>query len=350
MTGFFETNAALLADYARLSQSVGARADYVQGGGGNTSVKLDGTHMAVKASGFRLSDVTNDAAYAVMDYAALRAFYRSHRPEEFADVEKAGAQAARDATVSIDGVARLRPSVEAGFHSVLGRFVIHSHSVYANLACCAAEMQAILSAALKDAPFAWGSVPYIDPGARLSFAVLNERKRVEDTAGKTPAALFLQNHGVIAHAETADACIRIHDTLNALLAAHFGLKNGAFLEKTPERYIAERMRGRTYTASFFMEQPLYPDQMVFFADTLEFGAGDAPEGKARLDLTTGGLSFAVNEAQARVLTETLAAVLFIQEQIAKKGYTLSTMGERAKAFIAGWESEKYRKSLAGGMK
>ena len=52
-------------------------------------------------------------------------------------------------------------------------------------------------------------------------------------------------------------------------------------------------------------------------------------------------------AQARVITETLAAVLFIQEQIEKKGYTLSTMGEQAKRFIANWESEKYRKSLLG---
>ena len=45
--------------------------------------------------------------------------------------------------------------------------------------------------------------------------------------------------------------------------------------------------------------------------------------------------------------DTLAAVLFIQEQIEKKGYTLSTMGEQAKRFIANWESEKYRKSLLG---
>ena len=37
----------------------------------------------------------------------------------------------------------------------------------------------------------------------------------------------------------------------------------------------------------------------------------------------------------------------MQSQIEKNGYTLSTMGEAAKAFIANWESEKYRRSLAG---
>ena len=38
MSNFFETNAQALANFARVSQSVGARADYVQGGGGYTSV------------------------------------------------------------------------------------------------------------------------------------------------------------------------------------------------------------------------------------------------------------------------------------------------------------------------
>lgn len=350
MTDFFTDHKSMLEDYARLSQTVGGRRDYVQGGGGNTSVKLDETRMAVKASGFRLSDVTSDAAYAVMDFSALRAFYQSHKREEFADVEKTGAQAAKDATLSIDGLMRLRPSVEAGFHSLLGRFVIHSHSVYANLACCAVEMETILAEALKDASFAWGSVPYIDPGARLSFAILEEYRRVTERFGEAPGVLFMQNHGMIVHAETADACLRLHEEANERIAAYFGLKNGAFLETGSEQYIAERIRGGTHAASFFMEEPLYPDQMVFFIGTLEFGAGNAPEGKVRLDLDTGALSFGVNELQARALTDTLAAVLFIEEHVSKNRYTLSTMGEQAKAFIANWESEKYRKSLTGGVK
>ena len=51
--------------------------------------------------------------------------------------------------------------------------------------------------------------------------------------------------------------------------------------------------------------------------------------------------------KAQVIAETLTAVVFICRQIERNGYTLSTMGEAARAFIANWESEKYRKSLAG---
>ena len=53
------------------------------------------------------------------------------------------------------------------------------------------------------------------------------------------------------------------------------------------------------------------------------------------------------EKKAQTLTETLTAVFFIMDNIQKNGYTLATMGEAAKNFIANWESEKYRKSLAG---
>ena len=55
----------------------------------------------------------------------------------------------------------------------------------------------------------------------------------------------------------------------------------------------------------------------------------------------------VNEQARQVIAETLTAVVFIVRMIEKTGRTLSTMGEAAKAFIANWESEKYRKSLAG---
>ena len=346
MSEFLSKYNIILNDYARLSQSAGARMDYVQGGGGNTSAKLDDTYMVVKASGFCLSDVKPDQAYAVMDYSALRAFYRGHEAAEFENVEQAGSELAKASTIAIEGLPALRPSVEAGFHSLLGKFVIHSHSVYANLACCAVEMKQILTEALAGADYSWGMVPYIDPGARLSFAIREELSRVERETGKQPTVLFMQNHGLIVHEETADACLKLHDAVNARLAAFFGVDADAFLQLDLEKYLENRLSTRNYDGSFFIETPLYPDQMVFFIGTLSFGAGEAKEG-ALLVLATGKLSFAIPKAQASVITQTLAAVLFIQEQIEKKGYTLSTMGEKAKQFIANWESEKYRKSLLG---
>ncbi len=347
MSSFFERNAGPLQDFARLSQSVGARRDYVQGGGGNTSVKLDEQQMAVKASGYCLGDITPQSAYAVMDYAALRAFYADNDPALLEGVEQAGSERAKAGTLAIEGLKQLRPSVEAGFHSLLDRFVIHSHSVYANLACCAVEMEQILTQALDGAAYAWGLVPYIDPGARLSFAIRDELARVKRETGRPPKAIFMQNHGLIVLEETADACLDLHEDVNRRICTFFGIASNAFLQLDLEQYIANRLRESSHTGSFFIDAPLYPDQMVFFIGTLGFGADAVPAGEVLLDLATGTIRSAAGEAQTRVVTETLAAVLFIEACVQRKGYTLSTMGEQAKRFIANWESEKYRKSLLG---
>lgn len=358
MSGFFKQNEADLCAFAHLSQAAGARTDYVQGGGGNTSVKLSDGLMAIKASGFRLSDIRPDAAYAVLDYAALRAFYHTHEVKEFADVEKSGSEQVKAATRQIEGLQQLRPSVEAGFHSILPKFVLHSHSVYANLAACAQEGKKIAADALSDAPYSWGFVPYTDPGSRLTFTIRDEITRVERECGKAPCVLFMQNHGLIAAHEDAEACTLIHADANERIARAFGIAgdsfpkvkikeagDGLFESDTP--YLIKRLRDGGYDEKFFVEQPLYPDQMVFLVGTFAFGSGEPAQDACLCDPDTGMVRYRMPQAKALVVEETLTAILFIAEHIARKGYALSTMGEAARAFIANWESEKYRKSLAG---
>ena len=51
---------AEIKDLIKVSHYAAASKAYIQGGGGNTSVKLDDRQMAVKASGCKLSDM-NDA-------------------------------------------------------------------------------------------------------------------------------------------------------------------------------------------------------------------------------------------------------------------------------------------------
>ena len=113
MSDFVNNNRKLLEEYVRLSHCSGGRSDYVQGGGGNTSVKLAGGKMAIKASGYRLSDVGTEQAYSVLDYQMLRSFYGGHEAKDFQDVEAAGAAQTKQAQCRIEGLPELRPSVEA---------------------------------------------------------------------------------------------------------------------------------------------------------------------------------------------------------------------------------------------
>ena len=355
---FFKQNEKLLNEFSRVSKIAGARADYVQGGGGNTSVKLDGGLMAIKASGFCLSDIEPDKAYAVLDGASLRNFYLSNEPEQFENVETAGSTKAKESIKTIDGLAPLRPSVEAGFHSILKTFVIHTHSVYANLAACAANCEQICEAAFEGADYSWGMVPYVDPGANLTFAIRNELARVEKQTGKTPSIIIMQNHGIIVHDDDSERCLEFHADANERIAKQFGIsansfppvnikatQDGFFVADTP--YLANALTSGRYTEQFLLEQPLYPDQMVFLIGTFAMDKDTVADGECVANSKTGSVVMRMDSKRAQVLAETLTAVVFVISHIEAAGHPLSTMGEAAKSFIANWESEKYRKSLAG---
>ena len=358
MENFFEVNRQRLENFTRISSAVGSRSDYVQGGGGNTSVKLEGGLMAIKASGYCLKDIRPDQAYAVLNYENLRAFYYGSNPSDFEDVEKAGSEKARENTLQIEGLASLRPSVEAGFHSILDTYVAHSHSVYANLATCCKELKEAAAKALDGADYGWGWVEYADPGARLTFSIRDELSRVESETGRRPAAIFMQNHGLIVHSDDPDECLRIHTDVNDRIASAFGLANGDFpavsvraleggLAEAVCPYLTEQIASGDFTEKFFLESPLYPDQLVFLTGSFSFGKGVPSEGMAMADPETGRVTLNMSVAKAQVIAETLTAIVFICRTIEKNGFTLSTLGEAAKRFIANWESEKYRKSLAG---
>lgn len=349
-------DSSILQNFTRVSQVVGARADYVQGGGGNTSAKFPDGLMAIKASGFRLKDVSPSDAYAVLDGRALRDFYLQSSPADFADVEKAGSEKAKSCIRAIESLTPRRPSVEAGFHSLLDTYVAHSHAVYANLAACSEECDALVREAFADADYTVGIVPYVDPGARLTFAIRDELARVEAASGHRPAVLFLKNHGVIAHSDDPDECLRLHDDANRRIASLFGVseadfpaisvrpvEDGLFEADCPS--LSARIASGDYGERFFLNEPLYPDQMVFLIGTFSFGAGLPAEGQALADPATGRILLRMPETKARVIVETLAAIVFIADTVRRSGRTLATMGAAAQAFIANWESEKYRKNL-----
>ena len=347
-----------LSSFVRLSRAVGRRADYVQGGGGNTSVKLDDCCMAIKASGFRLSDITNQHAYAVLNYKKLQEFYEKFSPDAFENPEKAGTEQAAACTLQIDELESLRPSVEAGFHAILKRFVVHTHSVYVNLAACSTACREIVAQALWDTNYSWCVVPYVNPGANLTFAIQQEMERVRERTGKEPAVLILQNHGLVVHGDTADFCLAVQADVNGRIARFFGLDGndfpdvkvrelagGLYAADTP--YLREQLQNSVYTQQELMSQPLYPDQMVFLVDTFQMDGMGIPRGQCVASTKTGEMILNMEESKALALTQTLTAVFFVMQHIRMAGYQVSFLGAQEKHFIANWESEAYRKSMAG---
>jgi len=353
---FFETDEQRLEAFIKLSHIGGSRADYVQGGGGNTSVKLKNGQMAIKASGYCLKDIEKKNGFALLDGNALRKFYRENNPEDFDDCEAAGAQCTKENILEVPGLPVLRPSVEAGFHSILKTYVLHTHSVFANMAACTIGGREVAEEAFRYAPYTWGWVDYQDPGAKLAFAIREELDRVERATGRVPAVIIMQNHGIIVHDDDAVSALAIHADANVRLAAHYGLAENAFPRVTIKElaggvyqastpYLKENLQNCAYTQEQLLYEPLFPDQMVFLVGTYFQDKDTIDEGQAVSSTKTGELLLRMSRQKAQALTEVLTAVFFIIENIQKNGYNVSTMSDAARNFIANWESEKYRSTL-----
>lgn len=359
LASFLDLHRKPLEAFARMSRAAGVRPDLVQGGGGNTSVKLDDNLMAIKASGYRLDDITPDNAYALLDYARIRAFYHGQDASGLDDVEKAGSEAARQAAVPVDGLPALRPSVEAGFHSLLRRYVLHTHPVYANLACCCAGGEDIIREALRDAGCSWVFLPYINPGAGLTFAMRAALAEAEARTGSAPSVIFMQNHGLVVTHDDPDTCAALHEDICLRLAKAFHVdvagypvpaltpSGPLFLSRTP--FLADELRAEKRGMAFFTEDSLYPDQMVYLTGELELRAGsfDGRETTASCTIFEGSgeVVYACPQPKAQAMEETLVAVMYIHKTLRDNGLTAAPMSGAGKQFIAGWESEAYRKTL-----
>lgn len=203
------------------SRAIGARADLVVHGGGNTSVKTSGTDhrgrqrpiVLVKASGADLAtiDAPGFVALYLDDLVALRD--RASMTDE-----EQRAYLARCAV----GPGTAQASIETLLHA----FVPWAHvdHVHAD-AICALTRAADPGAAVREALGAdVAYVPYLRPGFALS-------RRVADLAEAT--GVVLGHHGLVTWGDTSSACLE--RTLDLVARARSFLERRAPASEAPTR-------------------------------------------------------------------------------------------------------------------
>ncbi len=184
MPGNHSASRAALSAACRL---IGGRIPlWTQGAGGNLSVK-DGDRLFIKASGFRLDQVTDSSGVTCVDLPGLLS--RLSRIGSDAAAEQAYADALKESKLpGADG----RPSMETGFHAFLkGKWVAHFHSLPAVLMADDPGVEEWLSAKTKLRVKGFGA---IRPGWELSKAL--------ESWGDTDVIL-LGCHGVILQSDSA---------------------------------------------------------------------------------------------------------------------------------------------------
>lgn len=278
----------LLKDLKTISSIIGNNSAYVQGGGGNTSVKLDEERMAVKASGWLLSDVTEKDGYSIVDYKAIREYLRD--PDES---EEAVTSKIKSFAVETNN----RPSIETGFHALLGNCIIHTHSVYANLLACSKKGIRIAKELFPDS--IW--VDYSNPGRALTLAV-----KSSIVANPHSSSFFLQNHGVIVSADNAQKALDIHESINKKIQEYFNIPEDDF---DPDSVMED--------LDFIKDHVLFPDQVVY---------------------TLAGAEL----LKTRAAKETLAAYRYIFETIEKNDLIPNFIEKENVEILSNMEGEKYR--------
>lgn len=342
----------VLKELEWISQQVGRCPDQVQGGGGNTSAKLDHRYMAVKASGYRLDQVTERDGYVIVDYQKIRDYFSTVDTSRDIDYEKESTDFIRACVLENGSRSpkNLRPSIETGFHSFMGKYVIHTHSVYGNILCCAREGREIAERIFSEG-FAMLWVPYINPGFDLTIELNKAMDEYKAKNGCLPKIVFMENHGVIVSEEKAESCLELNDRVNMAIKEYFAIeeeypeikveKIGENLYKSRTEYLSNFLRTNPIGPEFFREVVLYPDQLVYLGDNISFEG----KGKVNIDVGTGDIVYATNDKEAITIEETFTAYIYVVKKIKELRLSIQTMSEESIAFIKNMEGEKYRKSL-----
>ncbi|MEM7382016.1 MAG: class II aldolase/adducin family protein [Bacteroidota bacterium] len=185
-------NKVALEELIEMSHFAGERFDLVQAGGGNTSVKYGEDQMLIKASGYLLSEVSENRGYATVSLSGVLSILED---EQVLNSEN---KRIKDQTASqkLQGCilqGKDRPSIETYLHALLYRYTFHVHSVAVNLFTAHREWEA----KMKEIYPRGLCVPYETPGIELALLMKARIKEYVDSYKELPKIIFLQNHGLI---------------------------------------------------------------------------------------------------------------------------------------------------------
>ena len=203
---YINNNNSLKNDLNELSVFLGDNLDWVQGAGGNTSVKENGV-LWVKASGYWLSDAQNNNIFVPLDRQTVL------------DKIEQGVENLNSARTLGKQYHSLRPSIETTMHALMRhRFVAHVHSVNVISFAVLKDSKKILNEKLDGINWLW--VPYVRPGLPLTKILYSLNVSDFDV-------IILANHGVVIGGDTKEEVLDIFERVETRL---FRSIRGGFID------------------------------------------------------------------------------------------------------------------------
>ncbi len=178
-----------LNDLIEISSYAGQRFDLVQAGGGNSSVKTSDNIMLIKASGFLLSEVTAEKGFSVLNLVSLNSIFS----DDLVINSKSKKEREQIASILVQKamIKGEKPSIETSFHTLLHKYVLHTHPIAINYIACRTDWLKHINDIFPDNDFLF--IEYHTPGIDLAMEIKNKIKET----GRIPNVTMLQNHGLI---------------------------------------------------------------------------------------------------------------------------------------------------------
>ncbi|MDO8609103.1 MAG: class II aldolase/adducin family protein [bacterium] len=339
----------------KIYQRLGNHPEWVQGGGGNVSVKISNDQMLIKASGFAFKDITEQEGLVLVNYKTIRNYFQNLSVVDGEKLEKTSTDFVIKNTINSQGGAVIRPSIETGFHSFLNKYVIHTHTVYVNALACALEAESLIRKIFENSSFQISWVPYANPGFDLTLAVAKSVVGWSDRENNI-GVFFLQNHGIIITGDDLGECVKIHQQIDAKLKKYFNEDESYPLPKivvvdkgfqSVTSWLEKHVNYNEIDRNLF-SQVLFPDQIVYLNNNACLCTDNNCQ--AKVQICDQKILYKTSRKEAQTIEETMLVYLYILYLQKKVGLKPSVIDQKNVDYINNMEGEKYRKEILSNSK
>ena len=327
------------------------RPDLIQGPGGNTSVKDSAGNMLIKASGFRFEEITEESGFSMVNARNIADYFFKVQPADKKLEEKQSLELIQQNIVQKpNGEPYPKPSMETGFHAVLDKYVVHTHSVWSNLINCITEPFELLKSLQNKTGLNIAYIPFVSPGFGLSYLITQELKKADQSGVTRPQVLFLENHGIVAHSndlsEAQTMLKQVDEAIQELfkISKEYPKTDIQITDNfyTPNHDFVWSFILKHKVEESFFNQVLFPDQTVFFHNQIAFSEDFS---KKINIIPNKGIQYHCGEREAKSIHETMTAYFFLFENIINLNQTPRLVSGEEIDYINNMDMEKHRKSL-----
>lgn len=339
--------------FIKISKYAGMREDLVQAGGGNSSFKISNDKMAIKASGYQLADVTENDGYAIVNPRVIR--------EKFLKCEDLSSLTEENSKTILNEafIEGARPSIETFLHAISGRYTLHTHPIVVNALTCRKGGMDDLVNLFPEALI----VKYATPGVELAKAFFSAYKAAAVDKDQVFDIVFLQNHGLVVSAETADEVIEKTEYVTRKIEKYLSVDYDVYhnLSKLwnlfPEKIVwkvTDYNILNTYKNIGNWNSYFCPDCVVFLGKSFlklnsSFSKIDVEEYISKYSypvmVDLSGELYIIADSVKKAL-ETQSVMSFsAQVMMINDGYECNLLSDAEQNLLLNWDAEKYRKKI-----